>query len=111
MWEAIGHILPLAFAAALSSVPISATILILLSTNPNRSSVPYLIGMVVGMAAGVTGFTVLATTLPGRDSSAPHLAAALAQVVLGLALVVAAVLRFRRLRRAPSSSEPRWLPP
>ena len=53
MLSALGPLLPIAVAVAVSSVPIMATILILLSPKRNRSAIPFLIGWLVGMAAVV----------------------------------------------------------
>ena len=53
MLDAIGHVLPIALAVAISSVPIMATILILLSPKRGRSALPFLIGWVLE-ACGVT---------------------------------------------------------
>ena len=52
MLQAIGHILPIALAVAISSVPIMATILILLSPKRAQSAIPFLIGWVLGIAVG-----------------------------------------------------------
>ena len=62
--QAIGHILPFAVAVALSSVPIMATIFILLSPNRSRSSLPFLIGWVLGIAVVVTLCTLGAQAIP-----------------------------------------------
>ena len=53
MLSAFGTLLPIALAVAVSSVPITLTILILLSPKRNRLAIPFLIGWVVGMAVVV----------------------------------------------------------
>ena len=53
MLSALGELLPIAVAVAVSSVSIMATILILLSPKRNHSAIPFLIGWVVGMAGVV----------------------------------------------------------
>ena len=109
MLQAIGHLLPIAVAVALSSVPIMATILILLSPNKNRSSIPFLIGWVVGIAAVVTVFTLIAQALPTPGPKKPQVALGIAEMVIGVALVALAIISWRRARTHPSSGEPKWL--
>ena len=46
MWQAIGQLLPIALAAAVSSIPITATILILVSDRRDEAALPYLLGLV-----------------------------------------------------------------
>ena len=48
MLSAFGTLLPIALAVAVSSVPITLTILILLSPKRNQVAIPFLIGWVVG---------------------------------------------------------------
>jgi Sap, sulfolipid-1-addressing protein len=106
MWQAIGHVLPIAVAVALSSVPIMATVLMLLSPNRHRSAVPFLFGWVVGLVAVVTAFTLLAQTVPTPRH--PQLALAFGEIGIGLALMVLAAITWRR--NAPAKTrQPRWL--
>ncbi|MHA7306509.1 sulfite exporter TauE/SafE family protein [Arthrobacter sp. TMN-49] len=91
MWQALGHLLPISVASAVSSVPIMATVLILLSKNSRRSSVPYLVGWVLGIASIVSGFTMLATFIPESAQGGQLTATAFAQIVIGLALVALAI--------------------
>lgn len=109
MWQALGHLLPISVASALSSVPIMATILILLSKNNRSSSVPYLIGWVLGIAGIVTGFALLASFMPESAQGGQQKFNALAQIVIGLALVVLATIVWRRSRGKPVGDEPKWL--
>lgn len=109
MLQALGHLLPLAVAVALSSVPIMATILILLSPNKRRSSVPFLIGWVLGIAAVVTVFTAIAQAVPTPPPKQPQIVLAIGEMVIGLALVALAVVRWRRAVGRPASGEPKWL--
>jgi Sap, sulfolipid-1-addressing protein len=110
LFQALGHILPISVAVALSSIPITATILILLSPNRNRSSIPFLIGWVLGLAAVVSIFTIFAQALPTIASNHPELAIGIAQMIVGLALIVFAIISWRRSINKPNSeSLPRWL--
>jgi len=108
MWEALGHVLLISVALALSTVPIMATILILLSENKRRSSVPYLIGWVLGIAAIVTGFTVVAAAIPTSSPMAQPMATGIGEIVIGLALVTLAVIVWRRSRGRSAGDEPKW---
>lgn len=109
MWQALGRLLPIAVALALSSVPIMATILILLSQNKRRSSVPHMIGWILGIAVVVICFTLLASALPEPAPRQPELAIGIALIVIGLALVALAILLWRRPSGKAGGAEPRWL--
>ncbi|MGG7508217.1 GAP family protein [Plantibacter sp. YIM 135249] len=113
MLDALGRVLPIAAAMAISSVPIMATVLILLSPTGRRSAVPFLVAWVLGMAIVLWVFLVLATIVPVRTvaTSQPALGTALIAVGAGLlALSVIAGRSARRTRRngGPSAVMPRW---
>ncbi|GLI28933.1 hypothetical protein ARHIZOSPH14_31750 [Agromyces rhizosphaerae] len=110
MLEAIAHVLPVSLAMAISTVPIMATILILLSPNRKRSAVPFLIGTVVGLALVVTLTTLGARAIPTpRFDRQPDVALGIAEILVGLALIAFGVFRFRRSLRNPEYTMPRWL--
>ena len=58
MGQALLQLVTLALAAALSTVPIAATIFILLSASRNRSGLAFLSGTVLGTFAALTLATV-----------------------------------------------------
>ncbi|MGO7983611.1 hypothetical protein ACC691_37840 [Rhizobium johnstonii] len=64
MLQGIGHVIPIALAVAISSVPIMATLLILLSPKRDESALPFLIGWVLGMVLIVTICTLGASAIP-----------------------------------------------
>jgi Sap, sulfolipid-1-addressing protein len=105
--ELVG-LLPIAVAMALSSVPITATLVILLSPRRQQSSIPFLagwllsIGLVVLAAAG--GTFALRRSLRGEQLTA----IAIAGIVLGGMLVVSAIVAWKRSRNAPPSRKT-WL--
>jgi threonine/homoserine/homoserine lactone efflux protein len=110
MPQAIGHVLPIAFAAAISSIPIMATLVILLSPARTRSAVPFLVGWAVGLAGVVTVATLAAQAIPAsRSSRHTDVAVGIAETLIGLALVTLAVVRWRRQRRDPDHAMPKWL--
>jgi len=108
IWVALGHVLPIAVALALSTVPIMATILILLSENKRRSSVPYLIGWVIGIAFVATACTLLAAVLPTASPTGGQLTTGFGQILVGLMLVALAIMMWRRARAKPKGDEPKW---
>ncbi|MEF2979337.1 GAP family protein [Subtercola sp. YIM 133946] len=110
MLQALGHLLPIAVAVALSSVPITATILILLSPKRNSAAIPFLIGWVFGMALVITLVTLFAQALPDTARTEPTVAIGIIEIVIGLALVVFALITWRRGRgKPPSADAPKWL--
>ena len=109
MLSALGELLPIAVAVAVSSVPITATILILLSPKRNRSAIPFLIGWLVGMVGVVVVAAVGASALPISSLRAPQKAIGIAQIIVGLAVLVVAVMAWRRAARAPADKQNSWL--
>ena len=110
MLQAIGHILPIALAVAISSVPIMATVVILLSPKGTKTALPFLIGWVLGMAVVVTLCTLGAQVIPApRSDRREATAIAAAEILVGIALVVVAIIEWRRARRHPSDALPKWL--
>jgi len=75
MGEALLQLIPLGMAAALSSIPITATIYILLSESRGRSGLAFLAGTVLGTFAAVTLATVAGQALPGRPPTTTTLSA------------------------------------
>lgn len=105
--DAIGHIIPIAVAVAISSVPIMATILILLSPSSRRAALPFLIGWVVGIALVVSAFTLLAQAVPtARSHRQPDTAIAVLETLVGVAVVALSVVAFRHARRHPEPAVP-----
>jgi hypothetical protein len=110
MLQALGHILPIALAVAISSVPIMATILILLSPKRSQSALPFLIGWVLGIATVVTLCTIGAQAIPtSRSSRRPDTVIGTAEILVGLALIVIAIIAWLRARRNPTDAMPKWL--
>ena len=109
IFEVLGRLLPIAVAVAISSVPITATIMILLSPNQRRSSLPFLIGWILGIAAMIVIFPLGAAAIPARATAHPQEILAIAQIVIGLALEAFALILWRRSAEQPSQELPRWL--
>jgi Sap, sulfolipid-1-addressing protein len=109
MWEGLGALLPIAFAVALSSVPLTVTILILLSPNRGRAALPFLVGWVIGVAAIVSLSAAGAAALSQPLRRSHDTAIAVLQILIGAALMVLAGIYLRPRTRAGSTGLPRWL--
>ncbi len=109
MLSAFGTLLPIALAAALSSVPITLTILILLSPKRNRLAIPFLIGWVVGMAVVVVVSSIGANALPIRSIRTSQKAIGIAEIIVGAGLLVIAVFTWRRAAKGSPKRPSRLL--
>ncbi|MDQ2660256.1 MAG: GAP family protein [Actinomycetota bacterium] len=110
MLQALAHLLPLALAVAISSVPIMATILILLSPSRTRSALPFLIGWVLGIAVVVWLCALGAQAVPTpRSSRQPDTAVGIGEILVGAALIVIAIVAWYREKKNPSTTMPKWL--
>src|SRR4051812_41445281 len=105
MINAIGQLLPLMVAVALSSVPMMVTVTILLTPRSGPSALLFLIGSLVGMFA-VTGLLALTVqAVPASSARRDQDVVGADAVVLGLALIVYAVVQFVRSRRSGAQTE------
>jgi hypothetical protein len=109
MLSAFGTLLPIALAVAVSSVPITLTILILLSPKRNRLAIPFLIGWVVGMAVVVVVSSIGANALPIRSIRTSQKAIGIAEIIVGAGLLVIAVFTSRRATNRPPDRPSRLL--
>jgi len=110
MWQALGGLLPIAVAVAFSSVPITVTILILLSPNRNVAALPFLVGWVTGVAGVIVLSTLFASTLPKPPRLGPDLATAIIFMAIGLALVVLGIVNLVRSSRLRKQACPAGSP-
>lgn len=109
MTEAIGQILPLAIAVALSTVPILATILILLSDAKPIVSIALLVGWAVGVASVLTLLTIGIGLIPASFLRRNDSAVGIFRIVLGCVLLVYPVIVWRRHPPRPRSELPHWM--
>jgi len=110
MGIAIGELLPLAVAIAISVTTIITTVLMLLSPKAKSRTVGLLLGCVVGVAGAVALFTLLADLLPTQDSGGPSLAASLIKMAVGMLLVILALRQWRGRPAGGDQAElPNWM--
>lgn len=99
MGQVLAQLIPVALAAALSTVPITAALFILLSERRGTTALPFLAGWVIGTAAGVTLSALGAQSLPGRPRQLAGLVDNL-EILLGSALVLFGLVTLVRHRHA-----------
>ncbi len=94
MLSTMGSLLLVAVAMALSTVPITTTLIILLSPARKKSSVPFLVGWVGSLCLVILGAAggVLALPVSRRERMT---AIAVAEIVVGLALVALGIFAWR----------------
>jgi hypothetical protein len=108
MGQALLQLIPLGLAAALSSVPITATIFILLSDSRRRSGMAFVAGTVLGTFAVISLATVAGQALPGRQRHHDDLVGQL-EVVVGVAMVLLGVLNLARRNGSKRNRGASWM--
>lgn len=109
MTEAIGQILPLAIAVALSTVPVLAAILILLSDAKPMVSIALLVGWAVGVASVLTLFTIGIGLIPASFLRRNDPVVGIFRIALGCALLVYPIVVWRRRVPRPPAEVPHWM--
>lgn len=109
MIPVIGQLLPLALGIALSPIPITATIVLVLSTRGLAASVGFLAGWGLGILVPITLWTLLSSVLPSSlpDVARPGLGTV--EILLGITLIVLGSRRVRPAARNPDAAPPAWL--
>jgi hypothetical protein len=110
MGQVIGNLLPFAVGVAVSPIPIIATILMLFAPHAEATSVAFLGGWIIGIAAAATVFIAIAGATDLGTNQQPSAIGGWIRLLLGLILLVLAVKNWRR-RPKPGQSPhlPRWL--
>jgi threonine/homoserine/homoserine lactone efflux protein len=103
---AVGQLLPVGLAAAISSVPITVMILILLSPRRKVAAIPFLLGCLVGMIVVVAVATLAAQALPEPRPRQPPTAAGVIEIMVGGALIGLGIRTWRRRDRSGKSDRP-----
>ena len=106
--EVLGILLPLALGVALSSVPLTATVFILLSPRARRSGVAFLVGWVVGLAVVTIGFVYGINALPTGPGLPNQSVVGAVELVLGLGLFGFGVWKIIQGPPEQKKSTPAW---
>jgi threonine/homoserine/homoserine lactone efflux protein len=107
--QAIGQLLPIAAAVALSPIPIVAVILVLTSAKGRVNGTAFALGWIVGLSA--VSIVVVAVTGGASDAdSATATGVEWGKVLLGLLLVSMAHRQWRKRPKAGEAAEmPAWM--
>jgi hypothetical protein len=108
--QAIGQILPLAVGAAISPVPIIASVLLLLTPRGASTGTAYVVGWLLGLVA--LGAIILLIAHPAGASShgKPATWVSLLELVLGVLVLLAALGQWRsRPRGSAEPPTPKWM--
>lgn len=107
--EVLGVLLPLALAVALSSVPLSAIVVILLSPRAKQSGPAFLAGWILGLAVVTIAFVVGIAQIPTAGLVIDQSVVGSIEILLGGALVALGVFTIARGPVAEKRSMPEWL--
>jgi len=105
--EALGQVLPLAVGISLSPLPIIAVVLTAMSPRARASGPAFVAGRMLGLAF-VAGVVIAASDLVYSLTSAAGLPA-IVKLVLGLALVVLGVSKWRPKPKGVEPALPGWM--
>jgi hypothetical protein len=100
MSTVLWYTLPIAVAIALSVFPIVAVLVLLLAPDPMRRSVAFAAGWAAGLLVLVTVFTISAKLTPHERRTPFPPWAHVAEIAIGIVLVVMAFLVGRQTRRS-----------
>jgi threonine/homoserine/homoserine lactone efflux protein len=102
---ALGDVLPLAVAIALSPFPVIPAILLLFTPRPRASGLGFLAGWAIGIAGSAVLVAALAAVVEGGDQ--PPAWAAPTRIVLGVALLALGVRQW--IGRRDAKGTPAWM--
>ena len=100
MLNTIGQLLPVGIAAALSTVPVTVLLVIMMSPRRRVAAVPYALGCVIGTLIIVVVASLAAQFLPEPRQRRGDEVAAVLELALGSALVVVGIRTWRRRHRS-----------
>jgi len=110
MSAAIGDLLPLAVAVAISPIAVIALVLILLSRRATSNGPAYLLGWIVGLAIAVTVTLTLVGLINRTPPSSSTTLSSLLKLLIGALLFYLGVRQLRNLRKSGQEpSLPRWM--
>lgn len=108
---ALGQSIAAALGIAASPVAIATVILLLLSTRARGASLGFLLGWSAGIAAAVTVFTLVPSVVPIAPPGRPLSVLGIAELVVGVILLILAAVVLRRGRHGEDGGMGRhgWL--
>lgn len=107
MLNAVGTLIPIAVAVAISTIPILTAVALLLSREKRNPSMAYLLGWVLGLFGVAALFSLGLSATPKSVSARSSPTFGVAETVIGLVLLaLGAVLIFRRSK--PKTASP-WI--
>jgi threonine/homoserine/homoserine lactone efflux protein len=108
--QAIGNVLALAIAAAISPFPIIGVVLMLVTPRGRINGPIYIAGWLGGLTVlGTVGLTV-ASAAGASDHGSPSATANVVQILLGVALLIFAARQWRkRPKPGAESTMPKWM--
>lgn len=110
MSSAIGDMLPLAVAVAISPLPLIALMLILFSHHARSNGPAYLLGWLVGLIAAVAILLALVNALNLAPGGGPTTLRSLLQLLVGVLLVYLGIRQWRKVTKPGHQSDnPRWM--
>lgn len=111
MNTALGEVIPLGVAVAISPLPIIAAILLVLSPNARGNSLAFLLGWVLGILAPALAFVLLSSALPAHEENVPpRPVEGAVEIVLGVYLLYLAWRQWKlRPRDGVAPTLPKWM--
>jgi threonine/homoserine/homoserine lactone efflux protein len=110
MGDAIGHILPLAVAAALSPFPIVAVVLLLATPRASADGLAFLLGWLVGLSLVGAVMLLIAGGVDATENGEPATWVSLLELALGALLLFVGIRGFRGRPSGGEQAElPKWM--
>jgi hypothetical protein len=110
MREAIGQVLPLAVAVAISPLPIVAVVLMLVTPRARTNGPAFIIGWLSGLAVLGAILLAIASGTDASDDGQPADWVSVMKLVLGVALLLLAVKQWRgRPQDGEEAPMPKWM--
>ncbi len=100
MLNTIGQLLPVGIAAALSTVPVTVLLVIMMSPRRKVAAVPFALGCVIGTLIIVLVASLAAQFLPEPRQRRADEVTAVLELALGAALVLVGIRTWRRRHRS-----------
>jgi len=106
----IGDLLPLGLSVAISPIPISAVIVMLLSRQAARTSTGFLAGWVAGIVVVTVVMLLLVGQAGNTSTGKPSTVSSVLKLVFGVLLLGSAVRQWRERPKPDEAAElPKWM--